>query len=441
MIHNSKDEVFDLIEQEGLRQKTMIGLIASENHSSPEVQSVLSSCLNSKYSEGMVGQRYYEGNQLIDQIEQLAKNRISQLFDVAHVNVQAYSGSPANLAIYFALMEPGETMMGLKLAHGGHLTHGHPKVTFSGKFFNSVQYSLNQQDRIDFDELRKLAHQHQPKVIIAGNTAYPFELDFKKFREIADEVGAWLVADISHISGLIIGGEHQSPASEADVIMSTTHKTFRGPRGAMILVTHRGVKRDPALPKKIDSAIIPGLQGGPHNATTAGIAIAALEATTKPYQQYIKQIRKNADALASALQDIGLTLVGGGTETHLMVVDLSKIGYGLGFQVALALDVAGIYANRNTIPQEPCSPFYPSGLRLGTPLVTTRGMKEPQMQKIASWIWQVVNIVKEYELPQDKKKRALFVKIFRETVQNMPELLKIRQEVATFSSKYPLFKW
>ena len=437
----STDTVFDLVSQELTRQTEMIGLIASENHSSPEVQSILSSCLNSKYSEGMVGQRYYEGNQYIDQIEQLARDRIGQLFDVAHVNVQPYSGSPANLAIYFALMEPGETIMGLKLAHGGHLTHGHPKVTFSGKYYNTIQYSLNENARIDFDEVRALAHEHKPKVIVAGNTAYPFELDFKQFREIADEVGAWLVADISHVTGLIIGGEHPSPVPYADVIMSTTHKTFRGPRGAMILVTHRGVARDPKLARKIDSAIIPGLQGGPHNATTAAIAIAAAEAATPKYKKYILQIRKNADALATALQSEGFKLVGDGTETHLMLVDLSPIGYGLGTQVAFALDVAGIYANRNTVPHEPCSPFHPSGLRLGTPLVTTRGMKEPQMKQIAQWIWQVTQLVKQYELPEDKKQRAAFVKEFQQTALALPELQKIRQEVVAFASKYPLFQW
>lgn len=419
----------------------MIGLIASENHISPEVSSVLSSCLNSKYSEGMVGQRYYEGNQYIDQVEQLARDRITELFDVAHVNVQPYSGSPANLAIYFALMEPGETIMGLKLSHGGHLTHGHPKVTFSGKFFNSVQYSLNDQARIDFDEVRAMAHEHKPKVIVAGNTAYPFELDFKKFREIADEVGAWLVADISHVTGLIIGGEHPSPVPYADVIMSTTHKTFRGPRGAMIMVTKRGVEKDAKLPRKIDSAIIPGLQGGPHNATTAAIALAAAEAMKPEYQTYIAQIRKNADALAAALKAKGFTLVGDGTETHLMVIDLSPIGFGLGTQIAYALDVAGIYANRNTVPHEPCSPFHPSGLRLGTPLVTTRGMKEKDMERIADWIWQVSELVKKFELPEDKKERATFVTEFRKTADALPELKQIRKEVVAFTKQFPLFTW
>jgi glycine hydroxymethyltransferase len=438
---SSPDPIFKLVDQEDQRQHQMIGLIPSENQISPAVLSVLGSSLNSKYSEGMVGHRYYEGNQFVDQIEQLARDRIRELFDVAHVNVQPYSGSPANSAIYFALMEPGDTLMGLKLSFGGHLTHGHPKVTFSGKFFNTVQFGLNDQDRIDFDQVRELALEHKPKVIVAGNTAYPFELDFAKFREIADEVGAWLVADISHVTGLVLGGRHPSPVPHCDVIMSTTHKTFRGPRGAMILVTKRGVERDPKLPKKIDSAIIPGLQGGPHNATTAGIAIAAAEAARPEFQTYIDQVRANADALAAGLLSEGLSLVGGGTETHLLLIDLTKEGYGLGTQVAFAMDVAGMYANRNTVPHEPCSPFYPSGIRLGTPLVTSRGMKEKQMKQIATWIAQVVAEVKGHELPQERKGRSAFVKEFRKWALQNKKLTAMRADVVELASKYPLFQW
>lgn len=439
---NQKDSIIhSLIDQEEQRQLEMIGLIPSENHTSPDVLSVLGSCLNSKYSEGMVGARYYEGNQYIDQIEQLARDRVRELFDVAHVNVQPYSGSPANTAIYFALMEPGETLMGLKLSMGGHLTHGHPKVTFSGKFFNSVQFTLDEDARIDFDQVRALALEYKPKVIVAGNTAYPFELDFKKFREIADEVGAWLVADISHITGLIVGGEHMSPVPYADVIMSTTHKTFRGPRGAMILVTKRGVEKDAKLPRKIDSAIIPGLQGGPHNATTAGIAIAAAEAMRPEFQTYAKQVRKNADALADALKAEGLKLVGDGTESHLMLIDLTPFSDGLGTQVAYAMDVAGMYANRNTVPHEPCSPFYPSGIRIGTPLVTTRGMKEAEMKQIATWIKRVVDLVKEKELPSDKKERRAFVTEFRSWADKQEALHDIRKEVTAMTKEFPLFSW
>ncbi len=433
------DQIFDLIKQEKKRQQEMIGLIPSENIASPEVEKVLGSCLSNKYSEGYPFRRYYEGNQIIDQIETLAQERVKKLFAVPYVNVQPYSGSPANFAIYFALMQPGDTLMGLKLSHGGHLTHGHPKVTASGRFYNSVQYGVKADARIDFDEVRRLAKEHKPKVIVAGNTAYPFELEFEKFRQIADEVGAWLVADISHVTGLVVAGVHQSPVPFADVIMSTTHKTFRGPRGAMILVTDRGLARDPELGKKIDSAIIPGLQGGPHNATTAGIAIAAQEAIKPKFKTYAKQIRKNADALATRLMKQGLELVGGGTETHLMVMDLTKIGIGLGVQVAFAMDVAGIYANRNTVPTEQGSPFYPSGVRLGTPLVTTRGMKEKEMVMIADWIVRVVERVREQWPALPVKGRAAYIEQFRGEALQDPVLLAIRREVKLLTKQFPLF--
>ncbi len=435
------DVINQYIQQEKQRQTEMIGLIPSENHISPQVSEVLSSVLSSKYAEGYPGRRYYEGNQLIDKIENEARDRIKELFGVPYVNVQPYSGSPANSAIEFALLEPGETLMGLSLSGGGHLTHGHPKVTFSGKYFNSVQYGLDENARIDFRQLRELVLKHTPKLIIAGTTAYPFTLEFDRFRDIADEVGAWLMADISHITGLVVAGEHPSPVPYADVIMSTTHKTFRGPRGAMIMVTERGLERDPKLGQKIDAAIIPGLQGGPHNATTAGIAIAAAEAMRPEFKAYGQQVRKNAQVLAKALQSEGLKLVGDGTENHLMLIDLTPQGFGLGTQVAFAMDVAGMYANRNSIPHEPCSPFYPSGVRLGTPLVTTRGMKETEMKQIAIWIAQVVELVKEYELPEERKNRSSFVKEFRQKVIKNEKLLAIRQEVISMAKKFPLFVW
>jgi len=434
-----QDQIFDLINKETRRQRNEIGLIPSENTVSPEVASVLSSVLSNKYAEGYPSRRYYEGNHYIDEIERLAQDRVKELFGVPYVNVQPYSGSPANFAIYFALMQPGETLMGLKLSMGGHLTHGHPKVTGSGRFYTSIQYGVNEQARINFDELRLLAKKYRPKVIIAGTTAYPFELEFNKFREIADEVGAWLVADISHITGLVIAHEHQSPFPYADVVMSTTHKTFRGPRGAMILITERGLKRDPDLSKKIDSAIIPGLQGGPHNATTAAIALAAKEAMTDKFRVYGQQIRKNADELAQTLMDQGIKLVGDGTETHLMVIDLSSISPGLGLQAAYAMAVAGIYANRNTIPNEPISPFYPSGVRLGTPLVTTRGMKETEIKQIGVWVARIINHIKDQTLPADKKERSAFVKRFKQEVQADPFLLEIRQQVVELTKNFKLF--
>lgn len=435
----TSDHVFDLIKQEEQRQKDMIGLIPSENNTSPEVSAVLSSCLSNKYAEGYPRKRYYEGNQVVDQIEQLAINRLKELFNVPHANVQPYSGSPANSAIEFALLEPGDTMMGLQLSSGGHLTHGHPKVTFSGKFYNTVQFGLDKNARIDFEQVRKLAKEHKPKLLMIGNTAYPFELDFAKFRDIADEVGAWLVADISHITGLVVAGEHPSPFPYADVVMSTTHKTFRGPRGAMILVTDRGIQRDPKLGQRIDAAVFPGLQGGPHNATTAAIAIAAGEAMQPKFKDYARQIRTNALVLAQTLMDNGVKLVGDGTETHLMIMDLSDHGFGLGTQVSFAMDVAGIYANKNTVPNEPVSPFYPSGVRLGTPLVTTRGMKEAEMKKIGKWIAQVVDHVKSHQLPKEQKERSAFLKQFKRTIVTDPTLLAIHKEVEQLTQAFPLF--
>jgi glycine hydroxymethyltransferase len=360
---------------------------------------------------------------------------------VPHANVQPYSGSPANSAVQFALLETGDTMMGLALSGGGHLTHGHPKVTFSGKYFNSVQYGLDDKDRIDFDHVRVLAKKHQPKLMIIGNTAYPFLMDFKRFRKIADEVGAWVLADISHVTGLVVAGEHPDPVPHVDVVMSTTHKTFRGPRGAMILVTQRGLDRDPKLANRIDQAVFPALQGGPHNATTAGIAIAAAEAMRPEFAKYGQQVRKNATALANALQQKGLKLVGGGTETHLMLIDLTNYSAGMGLQVAFAMDVAGIYANRNTVPHEPVSPFYPSGVRLGTPMVTTRGMKEPEMNEIAGWIARVVEEVKDEVLPSDKQERRTFIKDFRVRALQNKNLLAIRQEVEQMAGQFPLFSW
>jgi glycine hydroxymethyltransferase len=434
-----QDIVYELIEAEEQRQRDKIGLIPSENQISPQVTAVLSSHLSSKYAEGYAGRRYYEGNQIVDEIETLAIDRLKALFGVPYANVQPYSGSPANTAIEFALLEPGDTLMGLELAGGGHLTHGHPNVTFSGKYFNSVQYGLDANARIDFEQMLALAQAHRPKMIIAGTTSYPFTLDFAKFREVADAVGAWLVADISHITGLVIGGEHPSPVPYADVIMSTTHKTFRGPRGAMILATERGLAREPKLGAKINKAIIPGLQGGPHLHTIAGIAVAAKLAAEPNFRAYAHQIRVNADALAEALLARSLKLVGDGTENHLMVLDFSPISVGLGTQVAFALDVAGIYANRNSIPNEPGSPFYPSGLRIGTPLVTTRGMGEIEMMQIAGWIARVVDHVRDETLPAERKERGRFLKAFKANAVADPVLLAICEEVKTVANQFPLF--
>ncbi|MEP7166668.1 MAG: serine hydroxymethyltransferase [Candidatus Woesebacteria bacterium] len=431
------DEIFDLIAAEEKRQRDTLMLIPSENYTSKAVRGAVGSMLSNKYSEGYPGRRYYEGNEVIDQIETLAVERAKKLFGVPYVNVQPYSGSPANSEILFALAAPGSTVMGLKLSMGGHLTHGHPNVTFSGRFYNSVQFGLTADARINYEEMRTLALEHKPKVIILGTTAHPFILDWKKAKEIADEVGAYLVADISHIVGLIIAGSHPSPVPYVDVIMTTTHKTLRGPRGAMILVTEIGLKKDPELVKKIDMAVIPGMQGGPHNNTTAGIAIALEEANTEGFKRYGKQIVANAKALAASLQSKGISQVGNGTENHLLVLDFSTLGSGHGVLVAKAMNAAGLVANFNTVPKD-TSPFYPSGVRIGTPAVTTRGMKEVQMEHIAEWITAISDHIKDEKLPEDKKQRAEFVKAFAQRMNTDPFLLSVATKVQKLCSQFPI---
>lgn len=433
-------QITNLISLEEQRQTNQIGLIPSENAMHPDVAAVLSSCLSTKYSEGYPGKRYYEGNEFVDQIEILAQDRLKQLFGVPYVNVQPYSGSPANLAILMALVEPGATIMGMKLTAGGHLTHGHPKVTASGRFFNSVQYGLDDNARINYDEVRQLAKEHKPKVIFAGTTAYPFIIDWQQFADIAAEVDAYLVADISHISGLVVTGLHPSPVEFAHLVMTTTHKTLRGPRGAVIMATQKGMAKNPRLDKAIDSAIIPGLQGGPHNATTAAIAVAALLAGQPDFRQYAEQIITNAKVLADALQAKGLQLVGGGTDNHLLLLDLSSIKPGIGKQAAVALAAAGIWANANTVPKETASPLFPSGVRLGTPLVTTRGMKEAEMQHIANWIEQVVAYISKPGILPVAAKQTQQVALWQEKVKSDKFLAQIAKEVADLATNFPLFQ-
>ncbi|PWU23817.1 serine hydroxymethyltransferase [Candidatus Cerribacteria bacterium 'Amazon FNV 2010 28 9'] len=434
---NMTDEIFSLIDAEAARQLDTLMLIPSENYASRAVREAAGSILCNKYSEGYPGRRYYEGNEIIDQIETETTERAKKIFGVPYANVQPYSGSPANSEILFALAVPGSTIMGLKLASGGHLTHGHPNVTFSGKYYRSVQFGLTVDGQIDYEEMREKALLEKPSVIILGTTAHPFMLDWQKAREIADEVGAYLVADISHIAGLIIAGVHPSPVSYAHVIMTTTHKTLRGPRGAMILVTDAGLKKDSELPKKIDMAVIPGMQGGPHNHTTAAIGIALGEAATAEFTAYGKQIVANARALANALKKKGIQLVGGGTQNHLIVMDFASTGEGQGVLVAKAMNAAGLVANFNTVPSD-TSPFYPSGVRIGTPAVTTRGMKETEMEQIADWIAQVVNHVKHIHVPTEKKERAAFVQQFAWDVKMDAFLLNIAKEVRALCAQFPV---
>ncbi len=425
-------KIKDLVAKEEERQRTTLMLIPSENYCSQAVREAVGSVFSNKYSEGYPGKRYYEGNEVVDELERYVQNLAKKLFGVPYANVQPYSGSPANSAVEMALLEPGETLMGLKLSGGGHLTHGHPKITFSGKFFKSVQYGVDKEGRVDFEKLRELALKEKPKLIIAGTTSYPWILEWQKFREIADEVGAYLMADISHIAGLVVGGAHPSPMPYADVVTTTTHKTLRGPRGAMIMVTERGLERDAELGEKIDRAVFPGLQGGPHNQVTAGIGVALEEAGKPEFKNYARQIVENAKSLARFLRKRGIKVWG--TENHLMLLDFSE--WGGGAQVAYAMSLAGMVANKNTVPHEKHSPFYPSGVRIGTPGATTLGMGEREMELIAEWIGRVVEVAKEWPLPSAKGERKEFMRKFREEMKRKEELKKVREEVEEWMVKY-----
>ena len=376
-------EVFKLIKDEESYQGKTIRLIASENYTSRAVLDACGSVFQNKYSEGYPGARFYQGQVNCDALEILAIERAKKLFGAEHVNVQPYSGSPANLAVYLAFAKPGETVLGLNLSHGGHLTHG-SKASATGKWFNAVHYNLNPETGLlNYDEIRKLALEHKPKILIAGHSAYPRQLDFKKFREIADESGAVLFVDMAHFAGLVAGGVHPSPVPYADVVTTTTHKTLRGPRGAIILCKEIHAKA-------IDKAVFPGLQGGPHNATTAGIAVALAEALKPEFKDYARKTVENAQALASSLVSRGFNLVSGGTDNHLILVDLNNKGIP-GKPYAEALEKAGIILNYNTVPGETRKASDPSGIRLGTPSVTSRGFGKDEMEKIAAWMEAVVS--------------------------------------------------
>lgn len=391
-------DIAKLIESEERRQFEKIRLIPSENYTSQAVLEATGSVLTNKYSEGYPYKRYYEGQEFIDEIEILAIERAKKLFKADHANVQPLSGAPANLAVYYAFMKPGDTVLGHSLPHGGHLTHGW-KVSFSGKTYRAVHYGLNPEtQRLDYDAIRKLAHEEKPKLIWAGASAYPRTIDFSIFAEIAKEVSAIFAADIAHIAGLVVTGMHPSPVPHADVVTTTTHKTLRGPRAGMILCKKEHQNA-------IDRAIFPTLQGGPHNHNTAGIAVALNEANTPKFQEYAKQVVQNAQALAERLLEHGFSLITGGTDNHLLLIDLTPMQKS-GRPIAQALNRAGIVVNANAIPFDTRKPFDPSGIRLGTPSVTSRGMKEPQMKQIADWMYQVV---------QDPMSESLLDKIAMET--------------------------
>ncbi|MBE7032562.1 MAG: serine hydroxymethyltransferase [Ruminococcaceae bacterium] len=380
-ITKADPEVAEAIKKEIGRQRSKIELIASENFVSPAVMEAMGTPLTNKYAEGYPGKRYYGGCEYVDIVEDLARDRAKELFGAEFANVQPHSGAQANLAVFFAAMEPGDTYLGMNLAHGGHLSHGSP-VNISGKYFNVVPYGVDSvTHRINYDEVRELALKHKPKLILAGASAYAREIDFAKFREIADEVGAYLMVDMAHIAGLVAAGLHPSPVPYADFVTTTTHKTLRGPRGGLILCKEK-------YAQMINKAVFPGNQGGPLMHVIAAKAVCFGEALKPEFKEYQTQVKKNAAALCGELMSLGVDIVSGGTDNHLMLVDLSKKGL-TGKDVEHNLDEIGITANKNTIPNDPQSPFVTSGIRLGAPAVTTRGFKEEDMREVA----QIINMV------------------------------------------------
>jgi glycine hydroxymethyltransferase len=405
-------EISSLIEKEKNRQRHGLEMIPSENFTSPAVLEALGSVLTNKYSEGYPGKRYYGGNEFVDQIEELARDRVKKLFGVEYANVQAYSGSPANQAVFFALLNPGDKVLGMELAQGGHLTHGY-KLNFSGKYYQSVSYGVDPETHLlDYDKIREIALAEKPKLIVCGATAYPRQIDFSKFKQIADEVNAYLLADISHISGLVVADEHMSPVPYADIVMTTAHKTLRGPRGAIIMapkLTDRyrelyrpKSKRD--LGQLIDAAIIPGLQGGPHNHQTAAIAVALKEAAEDSFKEYGRQIVKNAKALAGSLTNAGLNLITGGTDNHLILADVTPYGLS-GKEAETLLDSVGITVNKNMVPFDKRSPLDPSGIRLGTPALTTRGFTEQDMKVVGEIIVATLKNPSNESIQTDTKQK------------------------------------
>jgi glycine hydroxymethyltransferase len=431
-LEKQDSQIFNLIEVEKRRQKEGLELIPSESYASFAVLEATGSVLNNKYAENYAGKRYYGGCRVVDQVESLCQERAKEVFGAKdyHVNVQPYSGSPANLEVYFGLLEFGDTIMSLRLDNGGHLTHGSPS-NLSGKAYKFVHYGLKSDETIDYDQLHKIAKEQKPKIILSGFTAYPRIIDFKKIHDIAKEVGAISMADISHISGLVIAGVHPSPFPFTDVVTSTTHKTLRGPRGAMIFCKQE-------LKEKIDKGVFPGMQGGPHEHAIAGIAVALKEATAPEFKQYAEQTVKNAKALAKSLMDEGLKLMSGGTDNHLMVINLVDFGKGKGVFVEKALEAADISVNKSTIPNEPSVPYYPSGIRLGTPAVTSRGMKEKEMEAAGKLIAKVIKKFAVEEMPETKEERNAKVKEFKKKIKTDPFLADIKKEVNSLAGKFPV---
>ncbi len=399
-----KDEIFEYIQEDAKRQKEGIELIASENYVSEDVLKAMGSILTNKYSEGYPHKRYYGGNEYIDKIEEECIKRAKELFGAEHVNVQPYSGSAANLAVHFAFLKPGDRTMGMDLSAGGHLTHGF-KVSISGKYFDSVSYGVNKEGYIDYDDVRRIALEHKPKLIWSGFSAYSRIVDWNEFRKIADEVGAILAADISHVAGLVAAGLYPSPVGIADIVTTTTHKTLRGPRGAIIMCKEE-------YGELIDKAVFPGLQGGPHNHITAGIAVALKEAQSDEFKQYARQVISNARALASSLADKGFSIVSGGTDNHMFLVDTIKSTGKSGKEVSDILESVNITLNKNAIPFDERKPWDPSGVRIGSAAVTTRGMKEKDMFQISEYIYEALHNSSEDNLKRIKDEVRDFSKVF-----------------------------
>ncbi len=402
VIRQTDSEVADLIEKELKRQQTTIELIASENFTSPAVMAACGSVLTNKYAEGKPYKRFYNGCENVDKIEELAVARAKKLFGAEHANVQPHSGAQANMAVFMYAVKPGDTVMGMDLSNGGHLSHGSP-VNFSGLYFNIISYGINKKGEIDYDNVRELALKHKPKLIICGASNYSKIIDFKKFKEIADEIGSFLLADIAHIAALVAAGEHPSPVPYADFVTTTTHKTLRGPRGGIIMCKEKHAAG-------IDKAVFPGMQGGPLEHIIAGKAIALKEALSPEFKKYAHQVVLNAKALAKSLMDEGLDIVGNGTDNHLMTLDLRKTGK-TGKDIANLLEKAGITANKNTVPNDPQSPFVTSGVRLGSPAVTTRGFKEEDMIEVGKIIAEVVKLENNDDEAKLKELKARSLKL------------------------------
>jgi glycine hydroxymethyltransferase len=433
-------EIYNLIRSEEHRQLEGLEMIASENYVSAAVREAVGSVLENKYAEGYPGRRYYTGNEFVDEIERLTRERAKKLFGVPHVNVQPHSGSEANLEIFGALAKPEDLVLSQLLSHGGHLSMGQ-EASFTSKYYKSEYYHMTEQGEVNFEELDELAKKFKPRIIWSGGTGYTKVFKWDKYAEIADSVGAYFVADISHIAGLVVGGAHPSPAAFADVIMTTTHKTLRGPRGALIMVTEKGLAKDRELPKKVDFSVFPGHQGGPHINRIAGIAVALKEAAADEFRGYAKQVVANAGTLAAELRGYGFDLVGGGSENHMIWIDLR--GKGLeGWHAHVGLETVNVYGNKQTIPNDPKSAFYPSGYRIGTPAITTRGMKESDMIQVARFINEGVETFRRLNVSgiggDDKERDQSARKEFKMRLGKDAGLVSLKNRVVEFAKGFPV---